>query len=268
MNYIKLPLLAALGFMATVCQAEDSSASAHYLNGEWRVISVRLDNLASTLTGITVNDPHYVGRKVIFNNGSVSGNLDETVNCNSAQFNVQQAVSLDKLLTLTSGTRHTEPQNPKADDYGFKAQNLSPVLITCKEGKFGPKGESIGNWVALDQDNMLITNWYDNSYLVMKRIDKAEKIAPSFNCKAALNRTEKAICNNNELASWDNSVNQAYKTLILQQQKVMPDDKDILNEIKVGQSTWLKKRNQCQDDTACLEKSMKERVDAITQQYM
>ncbi|WP_312283012.1 MULTISPECIES: lysozyme inhibitor LprI family protein [Pseudescherichia] len=268
MNILKIPFFISLALLTGYCYADDSSQKINELIGEWRVTAVQLDNEATTSTGTTINDPHYIGRKVVINRENINGNLDNSVNCSYPNYQLNKTISLDKLLESTSGKRHVAPQNPKAEDYGLKAQNVLPVSIVCKEGKFGPKGEDIGNWVALLERNTLITNWYDNSYLVMKRIQINEKISPSFSCHASLNPTEKAICSNNELASWDNSVNQAYKTLLMQQQKIMPDDKTTLNNIKATQMNWLKKRNECRADTDCIEKTMKDRVDVITQQFM
>jgi len=251
-----------------ILYANDLVSGVNEISGQWRVISVRLDTLATTNAATTEDDPHYVGRKVSFDNDGIHSNIDSTATCSNAHYAEQRTLSLDKLLQQSSGKRYSEPRDPKAEDFGLTEKDVTPVLIDCRAGKFGPQSETTGNWVALIKSNTLITNWYDNSYLIMQRIGMNEKIQPSFHCEGTLNQTERTICADNELASWDNSVNEAYKTLLMQQQKIMPDDKATLTKIKATQMNWLKKRNGCKSDTDCIEKVMKDRVDAITQQFM
>lgn len=99
----------------------------------------------------------------------------------------------------------------------------------------------------------------------MKRIKPTDTFSPSFPCDANLNQTEKTICDNDELAAWDKSVDKAFKTALWQQQAIMPDDKAALRKIKSEQTAWLKKRNQCQNNTGCIARAMKDRVDTLTQ---
>lgn len=268
MGFIKSFLYGFFIASPAILYANDLVSGVNEISGQWRVISVRLDTLATTTAATTEDDPHYVGRKVSFDNGGIHSNIDSTVTCSNAHYAEQRTLSLDKLIQQSSGKRYAEPRDPKAKDFGLSEKDVTPVLIDCGAGKFGPQGETISNWAALLESNLLITNWYDNSYLIMQRIGTNEKIQPSFHCEGTLNQTERTICADNELASWDNSVNQAYKTLVMQQQKIMPDDKATLNKIKATQMNWLKKRNQCKADTDCIEKAMKDRVDTITQQFM
>ncbi|GGD20127.1 hypothetical protein GCM10011513_17020 [Franconibacter daqui] len=260
--------VALLTFFLTTSGASYASALTSNVNqfdGQWRVVSVRIDAFATTHTAITVDDPHYVGRKMVLNKDVISGNLDETVNCSAVHYEAQGKTALDNLLQQTSGKRYSEPLLPKAKDFGLDAQTVTPVSVTCQSGKFGPDGEHIGNWIALLSSDTLITNWYDNSYLIMKRIKPTDTFSPSFPCDANLNQTEKTICDNDELAAWDKSVDKAFKTALWQQQAIMPDDKAALRKIKSEQTAWLKKRNQCQNNTGCIARAMKDRVDTLTQ---
>ncbi len=81
-----------------ILYANDLVSGVNEISGQWRVISVRLDTLATTNAATTEDDPHYVGRKVSFDNDGIHSNIDSTATCSNAHYAEQRTLSLDKLL--------------------------------------------------------------------------------------------------------------------------------------------------------------------------
>ncbi|MDH2912902.1 lysozyme inhibitor LprI family protein [Kosakonia sp. HypNH10] len=236
------------------------------LKGDWRVVSGEPDNLATVVVNTKVDDPRYVGRVINFSNNAVTGELDGAVNCQQPAYTSASPMTLNEAIAKTSGMRNFAPKTPVAKDFGLKAsgdEKITPILLKCQKGYLGPNGVSMDNWVALLSKDTLVMNWDDNSYFVLNRVKPGEKVSPGFSCSGNLNATEKTICSDNELASWDRSVSEAFRVRLLQQKETDPSDTKTLADIKSAQRTWLGKRNQCKSDANCLKKSMKERVEAL-----
>lgn len=234
--------------------------------GEWRVISVNPDQRTTISVNTKVNDPRYVGRTLIFSNDAVRGELDGYIDCQNPAYKPQPFMTLNAAIQKTSGAHNNEPKLPVAMDYGLKVsgqQKLTPYVFACQKGGVGPDGVVMKNWFAALSPETLIMNWDDNSYLVLQRVKDNEIMSPSYSCEGKLNAVEKTICGNNDLASWDQSVSSAFKTLIWQQQETDPNDKTTLTHIKSEQRAWIAKRNQCQTDRDCLKKVMQERVEQL-----
>ncbi len=72
------------------------------------------------------------------------------------------------------------------------------------------------------------------------------KYAPSFDCAKASSDVERTICANEQLAVADASVAANYRQML--QYRTGKDAKVFKDE----QRAWLKRRNQCGTDVACL----------------
>ncbi|SFU08697.1 Protein of unknown function [Kosakonia arachidis] len=254
------PVAALMIFGASIANATETPIS---IIGQWRVVSGETDNYATTYFNTKIDDPRYVGRVVRFDNDVVSGEAAMNIDCQQPAYLQQSPMTLNEVIVKTSGERRFPPIIPVAEDFGLNGlgkQKITPIVLQCQQGHLGPDGESIGNWVALLSADKLLMYWNDNSYFVLKRVTAEEKITPTFSCNAKLSDTEQVICSDNELAAWDRSVNDAYTIQLQQQQDIDPADKAALAGMKAAQRDWLKKRNQCQADAACLTKSMRDRT--------
>jgi len=258
---VKWVVLAALVSLSHgAASAAETPAS---ILGAWRIIANSTDTQATISFYTKVNDPSYVGRVVRFDNNAVSGDAVMNIDCQQPAYNQQSPMTLNEAIVKTSGERRFPPIIPVAEDFGLNGQGMqkiTPIVLQCKQGHLGPDGESIGNWVALLSADKLLMYGNDNSYFVLKRVTADEKITPSFSCNTKLSATEQVICSDNELAAWDRSVTDAYTIQLQQQQEIDPADKAALAGMKAAQRDWLKKRNQCQTDAACLTKSMQQRT--------
>ena len=87
--------------------------------------------------------------------------------------------------------------------------------------------------------------------------------SPSFDCRKATHQVEKMICNDEQLSTHDNNLNQIYKKLKLEigyarVNVIMP-----LNKLKSEQRAWLKKRDRC-GTVSCIKDMYKKRIDELT----
>lgn len=115
----------------------------------------------------------------------------------------------------------------------------------------------------MTDENTLIMPGNMNVYLTLKRLPTDIKPAPSFNCSKAVKPAERAICHSFDLAAWDVSVNDAFRTVVSQATEVDPNDHQTISTIKKQQNAWIAQRNQCGNDSQCLYKSMISRVETL-----
>nr|WP_256735660.1 lysozyme inhibitor LprI family protein [Pseudomonas sp. dw_612] len=80
-------------------------------------------------------------------------------------------------------------------------------------------------------------------------------MAAGMDCTKAASPVEKTICANTALYELDTQMGSAYRGLI----KTQP-------ELRTAQRNWLKTRDQCGDNVACLDQSYRERLQALQKQ--
>jgi uncharacterized protein YecT (DUF1311 family) len=117
-------------------------------------------------------------------------------------------------------------------------------------------------WMLVTPEKVYL-RWYDGSVLWLDRVDESAPPQASFDCKKAQSPTENAICGSRSLASYDQSVGEAFESW---KSQYATEDEAIRRErekIVASQHAWIQERNACGADPACLEKSMKTRIDAI-----
>ena len=87
----------------------------------------------------------------------------------------------------------------------------------------------------------------------------AEAAGPSYDCGLPdLNQTELTICFNPDLARFDVELSNAYKTYL------STHGEGENAALRAGQKVWLKERNACGSDVACIRKAYDERLTLIS----
>jgi uncharacterized protein YecT (DUF1311 family) len=247
-------------------QAYATPASIDPLAGAWQVKHVGIDDWISSHISVSPDDPLIVGRRVIITADKISAPMSQFPTCLHPELDAGAALSLDKLIELTSGERETEPLLPIAKDFDLSlrgTQKVTPLTLKCKTGSFAEDGEKIKAWMIMTDENTLIMPGNMNVYLTLKRLPTDIKPAPSFNCSKAAKPAERAICNSFDLAAWDVSVNDAFRTVVSQATEVNPNDHQTISTIKKQQNAWIAQRNKCGNDSQCLYKSMISRVETL-----
>ena len=81
-------------------------------------------------------------------------------------------------------------------------------------------------------------------------------MAGTFDCKKASNPTEVTICGDFDLASWDRSVSAALNALLKEHPAVT-------TKIQASQQDYIRKRNACKTDKACIDYIQESWVDLL-----
>jgi len=91
----------------------------------------------------------------------------------------------------------------------------------------------------------------------------ASLAAPPFNCSKATEQAEIAVCDSADLALIDREMNRLYFT---RRDALKASGKqDELDALRSEQRAFLKSRNDCGYDTACLTALYKKRLDVLNQ---
>jgi peptidoglycan hydrolase-like protein with peptidoglycan-binding domain len=85
----------------------------------------------------------------------------------------------------------------------------------------------------------------------------AQLIQPSFDCARAGNQAERAICSSAQLATLDRQLSATYQAAISSR----PGSAD---GIRRDQRNWLRQRNQCGSNQACLAAQMQDRINLLS----
>ncbi|WP_338560778.1 lysozyme inhibitor LprI family protein [Erwinia sp. E_sp_B04_7] len=141
-------------------------------------------------------------------------------------------------------------------------ESISVINTDCKSGSFGGGDIDKNPWIAMPDSAHMLVNWNDGIILTLSPVIAGTPPTPSFSCAKAKSPSEKAICADYELSSWDKSVNSAWKSA--QAGAISVGDKELKARIVASQKEWLKKRHACEDDVSCIRKSMVERLDALS----
>lgn len=255
--------------LITACKIGRSLAAPlpTVLMGNWQVAQVGTDTWITSSDNIVPNDPYLIGRHVIISQAEISSPMSYLADCSSPEIDSAPDVSLDKLVALTEGERQSEPVKPIAKDYDLAfsgSQHVTPLMLHCKKGNFASEGANIKPWLVVADKNTLLVSGNMSSILTLKRIID-ERPSPSFNCRKVQQDDEKAICISFDLATWDKSVNKAYRAALWQLKQAK--NKHELNEVMHSQQIWIKKRADCNTDSRCLYQSMFDRIGVLRKYY-
>jgi uncharacterized protein len=88
-------------------------------------------------------------------------------------------------------------------------------------------------------------------------VAEAQNVSPTFNCNQRLNATERAICNNDDLAYLDQDMVAVYNQL---PQFV---NSSRWRQIRNEQRQWLKTRNSCGANVGCIRRTVNRRVGVL-----
>lgn len=235
------------------------------LVGIWQVKHVYIDTSLMSSPGTLPDDPFLVGRTLDFSQNKINGQMLVDEGCTQPALSTQPATTFNKLLISTFGA----PENGLiTDNYllPYKAETaVTPMVVTCSAGLFGPEGESIGSWLTLINGQTMMVNWDNNALVTLEKVPANAQPKPSFNCQHATIASEKKICSSFDLAAWDSSVNDAYKMVEAEYKRL--DKAEELSALKNGQRKWLTERNNCNNDADCLSKKMADRVLDLTENF-
>ncbi len=244
-----------------------STALPTKLMGTWQVKEVHIDTKTSRTLHIQYNDPALKGRLLTISPGKIVSNISYGDQCSNAMLTTKKMTAA-ALLKNSMGWRMVDPEIPTPKDYELPLSGNASVEVlsmNCRDGLWGRGlGQNkgiMGAWMVALPNGRLAMRWYDESILILSRLSVDAKPQASFNCSKAGTLVEKTICGSIELASFDVSIAELYRGNL----KEFSEEKNVsaTKQLKACQRTWIKKRDACGTDAACLKKTMQEQMDIL-----
>ncbi|HET7561230.1 MAG TPA: lysozyme inhibitor LprI family protein [Rhodanobacteraceae bacterium] len=229
------------------------------LLGQWQVIQVAVDGSDQPHWLYFPNDPRLLGRLLTVDQDVIQ-RADGSLACKSPTFAALPTETLQHFIgrNFRRPPAYETPPLPTLADFDLHLPNVavSPLQIHCKSQD--PFWDD--TWWVLTGNRMLIGKPGGPDVLVLRRLSPHEPIRASFDCAKASSVVEKTICDSRALATYDRSVAAAYRGRLLRTDKPRA-------VIQKAQRRWLKTRDACGANAACLEQSMRQRVDDLMQQW-
>lgn len=262
------------------CEAQESGFQPlrplpEAMLGTWRVTDVLVDTGKRKIKVRAGLDdaykiPAYLGRIVTFNTHQFRINIHYENPCEEPQVSAFKSTA-DEIIAK-SISRFPNPSYPAAKDMGLPLAGNTPVevlYLACKGTFLGRNLSTKAKadrsnvvWLIYIGNNRYAMRWNEGTILILDRPPEGARPVASFDCNKAATVVEKTICGSVGLAAYDQSVAQTYKLAIANYKPHLFAKNDIEN-LKRTQREWLKQRDDCNDNEACLEESMSKRVDDI-----
>jgi len=250
-------LIFVLSFVASIVSY---AAPVNIEGTAWVVKKAEINTELTRTLQYQYNDDRLVGRVITFNKGNIEANLPEDTDCQQPEYKESKS-TVDGFIKSTIG----EADSASAKSYELDVNGKENVFVLtpeCHKGTFGDINTGRNSKLAIISNNKMLINWYDGTILVMAPLDSKEKPKPSFSCSNAKSASEKTICSDYELSSYDKSIDNAWKEA---KDLARSSDNQYLSEkVTSTQKKWLKERNSCGDDKVCLKNNMKKRLEEIS----
>lgn len=244
------------------------------LQGTWQVQAVHINTESARTVHYGWDDPRFRHRLVTIDAKSIRTDIEEAgQTCKVAEVRPFKYPLAEGMRRSLGGYGLESRSNP-VSDYRLprEAQKVSALLQPiCGDGRpwqgdlgalYGSPDDGIdGAWMALVSPDQLLLRWRDETVLALARVAPGSAPVASFDCAKAQSATERAICADASLAGHDRSVADAFKLGLDQAVKSGEDAAGL----RQAQRQWLSARNACGADTACLLRTMRERVNALSE---
>lgn len=233
--------------------------------GPWQVRQVLVDERRTDRLLYQVDDPRLVGRSLAIHTRQVEADLPEAAGCDEPRL-VPGHMALDTLLARTMQAELPAEGAARLFDAGLPGeQRVDLAWIQCRTGTFGaPLKNTAGTmpsgiWLALLPQGDALMPWYGRTLLVLQRPPLDAPITPSFACAKARGPAEKAICASPALAAYDQSLAKSWAYNL----QFCDGNTRCIAAARRDQKQWLAQRKRCGADQICLQKVMRERLDAL-----
>jgi hypothetical protein len=254
-TFLRWSLLA--GWALAGCAS--GAVSPSDLQGSWEVRQVAVDHRDQPHWAYYPDDPRLLGRELDITASAISLGDGSRV-CTAPVLSSEATIPLQGFF----GQQFSRPEHfgtptaPTLQDFGIEPadSSVTPLRLACTPDASPWNGA----WLVLLPSGELLTNFDNSGYvLVLRRLDKRSPAKASFDCATAGSAPEQAICASPGLARYHLSVAAAYRRAL----DLAGDDAGRLRQQQVE---WLKARNTCAADAACLKRFMQKRVEQLMQQ--
>lgn len=235
------------------------------LTGRWQVAEVHINTGSSRTVSYGWNDPALRWRMFTFSDTQVTDDAPEAGYCQAPQAKVTR-MELGKLFGTSLAGDGYPVRQATPTDYAFKSspgEAVDVISLVCRnglwQGGLGADGGPQGAWMYFTPDGHLILRWYDETLLVLERLPAHATPRASFDCARAASSAEKTLCGSLQLAAFDRSISAAYKIARDEVKGDATQEKSLV----ASQREWVRHRDACATDTACLLTSMKARLQQL-----
>jgi hypothetical protein len=246
-----------LSSKAAVPDAAVAAGPPPTLLGAWEVEHVAVDRSDQPHWQYQPDDPYLMGRQLLIDGGSVSFNAGKDATCSPGGWQ-RHATTWGHLLGdgfPKAGDSTTSPA-----DYGLKVSARVRVtaysLCPTPPGQLRPGVVPVWArddvWLVQQAPDRLVMHLDSQVMLILTRRRPDAKPRASFSCDKASTPTEKAICGSFTLAALDRSVALAWRRSSV--------SSGVSAERLQEQKAWLRTRDACGTDAACLERVMDQRI--------
>ncbi|NIE82045.1 MULTISPECIES: lysozyme inhibitor LprI family protein [unclassified Burkholderia] len=249
------------------------------LAGKWQVKEVHLNTESGRTTEYAWNDPRLNGRIFEFTPDEVSDDADDFPDhCAKPAVHDIDASLRDLMLRSLGGYAYPAPADvDPVRDYKLESaegMHIRAFTLMCTTGRWqGDLGRSDntgnsadnknkgipGAWIALADDQKMYLRWRDEVMLVLMKIPSNAPIQASFPCLKASTSTEHAICGSYQLAAFDQSIAESYRRAVTQAKASGSPMASLIQD----QRLWVKDRDACGSNAACILGSMRRRLAAL-----
>jgi uncharacterized protein YecT (DUF1311 family) len=230
--------------------------------GTWEVREVAVDHQDHQHWRFRPNDPQLVGRTLSIDHDQVRLNFSKDLDCAQPSWHAKPTtwgyLIAKGFPRPTDGGRSAAPT---PDDFELKVAKKSKVsaYALCPSAGKPAARFPAAPWLAFQAAETLAVNLDNQVLLLLQRRLPDAKPTPSFECAKAATATEKTICGNFDLASWDRSV-----ALALHQAIARNPEKEAT--LRGSQRDWLKKRDACSATVECIDEQQWRRVEELGQE--
>lgn len=137
--------------------------------------------------------------------------------------------------------------------------------LACSQGSLGPLNEAASapkgsqTWLVSAPQGQRHMLWYGDTVLTLNAVPAGSRTRPSFACNRARLAAERSICASNSLASLDKSLATAWADAL----KACEGQPACLQPLRQQQKAWVKQRNQCGNNEACLRETLRDRLEVL-----
>lgn len=247
---------------ASALVARPSAGPPPELVGTWDVEHVGVDSEDSLHRVLRPDDPQLMGRVLVIGADRVQFERGKELGCKQARWGARRTTwgALFGKGFIRSEVGGLNPR-PSPEDFGVKVSKNQPAVAysLCPSSPRGAGRFPRNTWAALQAPDLLALHFDNQTVLTLRRRASGATPAASFACAKAATATEKTICGSFDLASWDRSVALAFRQALGRRR-----DKDA--DLKRSQREWLRKRDACGSDAACIDEAQWRRVEELGQE--
>jgi hypothetical protein len=228
-----------------------SAGEASLLAGTWEVEHVGVNMADQPHWKWLPNDPQLMGRELVVGAAEIRFADFKEANCKPATWRKKtyKWKDLEDELFAGPASKQTPAEFRVKAPAQAKVQVFEPCALIRPGHQLPGNNWALGSWVVPIAPDKLIMEFDSDSVLYLSRRSATPK--PSFDCAKATTATEKAICSDANLAAWDRSVALAWK-------RQRERDGGVDSTIKAKHTAWLRTRDACGADVACLATTMRD----------